>query len=46
MGRRKKYNTEQERTDAQREWSRAYYAKNSTSINEKRMKKYYERKFK
>lgn len=46
MGRKKKYNTEQDRLVAQREWSRRYYTKNSLSINEKRMEKYYERKSK
>lgn len=42
MGRKKKYNTEEERREAQREWNKKYYLKNKEKINAHRMKKYYE----
>lgn len=42
MGRKKKYSTDQEKSDAQRKWAREYYTRNKEKINEKLMKKYYE----
>lgn len=42
MGRSKKYKTEQEKTDAQRLWSKEYYYRNKEKINKKTMDKYYE----
>ena len=42
MGRLKKYKTEQEKTDAQRLWSKEYYYRNKEKINKKTMEKYYE----
>lgn len=44
MGRKKKYNTEEEKKEAQREWNRQYYLKNKEKINSHRMKKYYDGK--
>jgi hypothetical protein len=44
MGRKRKYNTEEEKLDAQRKWNREYYEKNRQKINTHRMRKYYERK--
>jgi hypothetical protein len=44
MGRKKKYNTDEERIEAQREYNRKYYEKNKSQINKKRMVKYYEQK--
>ena len=35
MGRSKKYKTEQEKTDAQRLWSKEYYYRNKEKINKK-----------
>jgi 2-polyprenyl-3-methyl-5-hydroxy-6-metoxy-1,4-benzoquinol methylase len=42
MGRKKKYNTEEERKIAQRFWNKQYYTKNKEKINTHRMKKYYD----
>jgi hypothetical protein len=42
MGRKKKYNTEEERKNAQRKWNREYYNKNKEKINAHRMEVYYE----
>lgn len=42
MGRSKKYNTKQEKVEAQRAWSREYYHRNKEKINKKTMEKYYE----
>jgi hypothetical protein len=44
MGRLKKYHTDEERIIAKRERWKRWYEKNRESINEKRMKGYYERK--
>lgn len=41
MGRLKKFKTEQEKVEAQRNWSREYYYRNKVSINKKVMEKYY-----
>lgn len=42
MGRKKKYHTEEEIVEAKRiRWNR-WYEKNKKSLNEKRMKDYYE----
>lgn len=42
MGRKKKYNTEEEKREAQRKWNREYYIKNKQKINTHRMEVYYE----
>ena len=42
MGRKKKYNTEEEKRIAQLEWSKRYYIRNKEVINKKTMEKYYE----
>jgi len=46
MGRKKKYNTEEEKVQAQREWNKKYYEKNKLHINDKKMEEYYETKIK
>jgi len=46
MGRNKKYISEEEKKEAQREWNRKYYEKNKSDINKKQMIKYYEEKIK
>jgi hypothetical protein len=42
MGRLKKYITEQEKIEAQRDWAKEYYHRNKEVINKKTMEKYYE----
>jgi len=42
MGRKQKYQTDDERKEAQRRWSREYYHRNKNTINRKAMEKYYE----
>jgi hypothetical protein len=42
MGRLKKYNTDEEKKDAQRKWVREYYYRNKDSLNKRQMEKYYE----
>lgn len=46
MGRNKKYNTEEEKIQAQREWNKKYYEKNKLRINDQKMEEYYETKIK
>lgn len=46
MGRNKKYISEEEKKEAQREWNRKYYEKNKFDINKKQMIKYYEERIK
>lgn len=46
MGRRKKYNTDDERKAAQRKWSNEYYHRNKHITDVKNLKKYYEQKIK
>ena len=44
MGRNKKYHTDEEKREAKRtRWNR-WYEKNKESLNEKRMKDYYDKK--
>ena len=43
MGRLKKYKTEQEKIEAQRNWAKEYYYRNKEKINKKTMEKYYEK---
>lgn len=43
MGRLKKYKTDAEKIEAQRKWAKEYYYRNKKIINEKTMKKYYEK---
>lgn len=40
MGRMKKYNTEEEKKQAQRVWSQNYYRKNKKQIDEKAKSRY------
>ena len=40
MGRRRKYNTETERKEAQRKWSMAYYKKNRAVLQAKARERY------
>jgi hypothetical protein len=42
MGRKKKYETAEEKAIAQLGWSKKYYIRNKEVINDKAMKKYYE----
>ena len=44
MGRDKKYQNEEERKEAQRQFAREYYNKNKKQIKLKRMEKYYVRR--
>lgn len=46
MGRTRKYNTDEERQDAQRKFALEYYHRNKESINKKTMRKYYEQRIK
>jgi len=46
MGRKPKYNTEEEKKEAQRKWNREYYRRQKEKINSHRMEKYYEGKLK
>lgn len=41
MGRKKKYNTEEEQIEAQRRWNMEYYARNKKSIKKKALKRYH-----
>jgi len=43
-GRKSKYNTEQERKEAQIRWSREYYERNKEKIRKKNLRRYYEKK--
>tara|TARA_B110000238_G_scaffold135720_1_gene146129 strand:+ start:593 stop:748 length:156 start_codon:yes stop_codon:yes gene_type:complete len=42
MGRKKKYHTEEEKKAARAAHFKTWYEKNKVSLNEKRMKDYYE----
>lgn len=44
MGRKKKYNTEEERINAQRRWNMEYYHRNKDKIKEKAKERYEERR--
>lgn len=44
MGRKTKYNTDEEKREAQKKWNREYYIKNKEKINAHRMEVYYEKK--
>jgi hypothetical protein len=44
MGRTKKYYTPEELAEANREKCKRYYEKNKDTLNDKRMKKYWEKK--
>jgi hypothetical protein len=44
MGRKKKYNTLEQKKEAQREWSRVYYEKNKTKIDEEAKLRYQKNK--
>tara|TARA_R100000030_G_C3233888_1_gene118912 strand:+ start:99 stop:299 length:201 start_codon:yes stop_codon:yes gene_type:complete len=44
MGRKKKYNSEKERKDAQRKWSMEYYYRNQAVIQEKARERYRKKK--
>lgn len=43
MGRAKKYTTEEERVQAQKNWSHNYYVRNKKAIDEKAKAKYRKR---
>lgn len=42
MGRLKKYSTEDEKKEAQKNWAKEYYYRNKEKINKIAMEKYYE----
>jgi len=42
MGRLKKYNTAEEKKEAQQKWVREYYYRNKEFLNKRQMEKYYE----
>jgi hypothetical protein len=42
MGRKKKYNTKEEKYAAQKKWQLDYYYRNKDRLNKERMEKYYE----
>ena len=44
MGRKRKYNTETERKEAQRKWSMDYYYKNRASLQAKARERYRRKK--
>ena len=44
MGRKKKYETNEQRLDADRRWKREWYHRNKDRINKEYMRKYYEKK--
>ena len=44
MGRDKKYLTKDDKYQAELRWKREWYARNKTTLKEKRMKKYYAKK--
>lgn len=44
MGRRKKYETEEELKAARREWSRRYYWKNKEKVDAKAKERYHKKK--
>ena len=44
MGRKKKYQTEEELIEAKRKWRKDWYEKNKVEYNVRRMEKYYEQK--
>jgi hypothetical protein len=44
MGRFKKYKTDEEKKEAQKNWAKEYYHRNKLKINEKTMEKYYGKK--
>ena len=44
MGRKKKYNSEKERKEAQRKWSMDYYYRNQARIQEKARERYRKKK--
>jgi hypothetical protein len=43
MGRKKKYNTEEEQLEAQRRWNMEYYHRNKEKLKEKGRKRYEQR---
>ncbi len=40
MGRKKKYNTKEDKLDAQRRWNMEYYHRNKEKLKEKARKRY------
>jgi hypothetical protein len=44
MGRKKKYQTEEETLEAQRRWNMEYYERNKELVREKNKKRYHDRK--
>ena len=44
MGRKKKYNTDTEKVEAQRKWNMEYYERNKERIKKESLKRYYEKR--
>lgn len=44
MGRKKKYNTEEEKIEAQRKWNMEYYERNKDRIKKGALDRYYEKR--
>lgn len=44
MGRKKKYKTEEDKVNAQKRWNMEYYEKNKKEIQDKNLKRYYDKK--
>lgn len=44
MGRKLKYQTKEEKLEAQRRWNMEYYERNKESVKQKNLKRYYGRK--
>lgn len=42
MGRKRKYNTKEEKIAAQKKWSNDYYWRNVNKCKQKRMERYYD----
>ena len=43
MGRKRKYETENEQLEAKRRWRREWYDRNKKRVNQERMRKYYQK---
>lgn len=44
MGRKRKYQTKEEKLEAQRRWNMEYYERNKESVKKKNLKRYHGRK--
>ena len=44
MGRKKKYNTDEDKIEAQRKWNMEYYERNKDIIKKRALERYYEKR--